>query len=48
MLFLFTFYSSQFLQKYVHCFNIDNKFLEQHIRMISKGSCDPEDWSNGC
>jgi len=21
-------------------------FIEQHIRMISKGSCDTEDWSN--
>ncbi len=21
-------------------------FLEQHIRMISEGSCDTEDWSN--
>ncbi len=20
----------------------------QHIRMISEGSCDTEDWSNGC
>ncbi len=33
-------------------FNIDNKkcFLSsnQHIRMISEGSCDTLDWSNGC
>ncbi len=21
-------------------------FLDQHIRMISEGSCDTEDWSN--
>jgi len=31
-------------------FNIDNKkvswALNQHIRMISEGSCDTEDWSN--
>jgi len=27
---------------------LDNMFmfLEQHIRMISEGSCDTEDWSN--
>ncbi len=32
-------------------FNIDNKDSwaeNQHIRMISEGSCDTEDWSNGC
>jgi len=22
-------------------------FLENHIRMISEGSCDTKDWSNG-
>ncbi len=30
-------------------FNIDNKVswaANQHIRMISEGSCDTEDWSN--
>ncbi len=32
-------------------FNIDNNkniswVANQHIRMISKGSCDTEDWSN--
>ncbi len=27
---------------------IKNKFWpQQHIRMISEASCDPEDWSNG-
>ncbi len=25
-----------------------NFFLNQHIRMISKGSCDIEDWSDDC
>ncbi len=31
-----------------NCFNIANtqRFLEQHIRMISEESCDIEDWSN--
>ncbi len=31
-------------------FNTDNikHFLKQHIRMISEGSCDTEDWSNNC
>ncbi len=33
-------------------FNIDNKKLflsiNQHLRIISEGSCDTEDWSNNC
>jgi len=30
----------------VTIFNINKKKLNRHIRMISEGSCDPEDWSN--
>ncbi len=33
-------------------FNFDNKKVswapKQHIKMISEGSCDTEDWSNDC
>ncbi len=45
-------YVSQFSQKYeTTVFNIgrNNTFswaANQHIRMISKGSCDTEDWIN--
>ncbi len=44
-----TFYSSKITQKYI--FNIDtiqniSWAANQHIRMISEGSCDTEDWSN--
>ncbi len=34
----------------LNVFNIDNtktfSWANQHIRMISEGSCDTEDWSN--
>ncbi len=53
----FSFYSSKdislFLQKMsssITVFNFDNKKVswapKQHIKMISEGSCDTEDWSN--
>ncbi len=35
-------YSSKIEKMYSTVLNIDN----QHIRMISEGSCDTEDWSN--
>ncbi len=39
-------------KKYYNVFNTDNKNCvwapNQHVRMISKGSCDTEDWSNDC
>ncbi len=58
MLFFWTFYSSKILKKipqnikqWKPFFSIDNNntcFLStnQHISLISEGSCDTEDWSN--
>ncbi len=54
MLFFFTFYSSRNPEKKYHRFQKNIKqqklfptlIINQHIRMISEGSCDTEDWSN--
>ncbi len=53
MNFLLKMLFSQKILSYTAVFNIDNKIYifwapNQHIRMISEGSCDTEDWSNGC
>ncbi len=29
-------------------YEINTKYQNKHIIMISEGSCDTEDWSNGC
>ncbi len=53
MLLFWTFYSAKVLEKYI--FNTITLIIinvswapNQHIRMISEGSCDTEDWSNDC
>ena len=46
MLFFWTFYSSKNPEKKIlYTINV-SWAADQHIRMISEGSCDTEDWSN--
>ncbi len=54
MLFFWTLYSSKNQRKKYHMFQktilssttVSTLIINQHIRMISEGSCDTEDWSN--
>ena len=53
MLFFLTFYSSKNPEKSITGFKkykaaqlFPMLIINQHIRMISEGSCDTEDWSN--
>ncbi len=49
MLFFLTFYSSfiqESLKKILSSTTDSTLIINQHIRMISEGSCDTEDWSN--
>ena len=46
MLFFWTFYSSKNPEKEIlYTINV-SWAADQHVRMISEGSCDTEDWSN--
>ncbi len=54
ILFFLTLYSSKNQSKKYHMFQkiilisttVSTLIITQHIRMISEGSCDTEDWSN--
>ncbi len=50
MLFFLTFYSSKKnvsgSKKILSSTTVSTLIINQHIRMISEGSCDTEDWSN--